>query len=268
MYGLTTQRELIGNSGRIPSGFFGIVHDSDEEGNNDFPSGTKTTWKLKRKAEAIYEVLGSMDMINWTPITGYTLNETDNTIIFNTAPANGSSLLITYKGYSSMGEEYVSGSELRVANVDSSGWFGNANWRGHGAVLIQSCIGKIPTGFIPTSTNLSYRFVLDGYSLNWYGNGKIGKDAWTKKPSHAPLPRIGDDVALKVMSVLFVDEPSNKFYLGLVYNEDVSTSELTINRESSVPSSKKMEGIRIIELPYHVPKLNKIFGLDYPPKNC
>jgi hypothetical protein len=264
--GVTTFRELIGNHAKTNEEFYALLHevneygdDSDNGSYNCFANGSRTNWKLQRKAEQVYEILTSPDGVAWSKNTDWTLDTITNEVKFTTAPSAGTMIFVTYKGYSNIAEDYYSyGDEpnFRVHQV-GSGIVAYGNYASLGNVLVQSLIDKVgDTANTGGQNSLYYRFVINSYATHSgavnYRLGLSEIDNWARQLQHDTVTTNPSGVNNIVKAVAVLMSYNGRYYLGLPYTQDAYTPFLEVVKRTETASDGKKHGIAVVPLPYMV----------------
>lgn len=259
-----THCDIIGNPANYhtawkQSGVSGTPLIVAEDGTSMLPTGSLTTFKLSKKANATpLQVLKSTDSgATWTALTvttHYTFSTTTNAITMVTAPATTDLIMVTYQTHTSMAVPATNGEVLAIGDAsalaDPTTAFVN---------IATSLIGKVPT----VITNPA---VLQGFKVQNYvfvSSKFYGSSLWYPIHSSISLGVPTNCPAVKVFP--YLTRSNGKAYLQLVFKEMKYSTVNTdwgddtkfdivdnVNTTTDYYGQTVLVGQKKIELPYFI----------------
>lgn len=262
-----TITDLIGSPSNLPVNMkldgqsFNTLHTA-EDGTSLLPTGSLTTFKLSRKANATpLQVLKSTDSgATWTALTvttHYTFSTTSNAITMVTAPLSTDLIMVTYQTHTSMAVAGVNSEVLSIGDV----WAGNFYSTSYGSALLSNLISKIAingdvNNLMLITTDL-YTKTVQGAIPLLYGVG------WSQKPMHSSIGLLGNVSYPTVKVFPYLTRSNGKAILQLVFKEmkyngtswgDDSKFNIVDNISTTTDNNAQtvLIGQKYCELPYFI----------------
>ena len=240
----------------LQSGVSGTPLIVAEDGTSYLPDGSRTVWKLSRKATSNpFQVLKSTDNgATWEVLsltTHYTFSTTTNSITFVTPPAVNDLIRVEYQTKTNMVTPTANSEVLEIGDIFS----GNSYESQHGAYLINSLLNKVPVWY-----GKSQGYKLENYEL-------FGGVFWSNSerfPIHKALTynQFGtSNPAVKILP--YLTRLNGKAYLNLVFKEmkhngtswgDNSKFNIADNISTTTDNNAQtvLIGQKTVELPYFI----------------